>query len=592
MKDKYILGIHGFSSKSDRTMHNSGVCILKNGEILASIDEERYSRKKNEGKFPFSSLNDIFKIIGLKPENIDLVAMPDRSPLWQFGAVTKYAIHTFFNTGIFLNNYLRETYRFSDLKRHIPENLQHTQKIFVEHHIAHAASAYYTSPWEKVTIITIDGMGDFSMSGITAIGNSGKIKVLKRLNGFYSPGLFYMIITEILGFISGRHEGKVTGLAAYGKYNKELDDIFKQFIRYDNKKRDFFSKNVAYEINDYISKKWVNGFNPNIGTNSFDEKLYLAQKEKQLLTFRKPLESFSKEDIAFAAQKRLEEIVLEHVENTVKLTNIKNIVLAGGVFANVKLNQKIQELDCVDNVYIFPAMNDSGLSVGAALYTEYNLLNNKFNPKPLKTVNLGKEFLNSEIQSTLDKNNIKFQKPENIEYEIAKLLSDGKIIAHFNGRMEYGPRALGNRSILACATDVEINNTLNKKLNRTEFMPFAPAILEEYASSMYENWDKNNVPSRFMTMTFNVTDKHKELAPATVHVDGTARPQVVSYSDNPRFYNIIKNYYELTGIPIVINTSFNIHEEPIVNTPSEALKILKQNSVDILVLNDFLIEKQ
>lgn len=592
MKDRYILGIHGFSSKSDRTMHNSGVCIVKNGEILASIDEERYSRKKNEGRFPFAAIDDIFKITDLKPENINFVSMPDKSPLWQFGAVTKYAIQTLFDTGIFLNNYLRETYRFSDLKRYIPENLQHTKKIFVEHHIAHAASAYYTSPWENATIITIDGMGDFSMSGITAVGNSGKIKVLKRLNGFYSPGLFYMIITEILGFISGRHEGKVTGLAAHGKYNKKLDDIFKQFINYDNKRRDFFSKNIAYEINDYISKKWVNGFNPNIGTNSFDEKLYLAQKEKQLQTFRKPLEGFSKEDIAFAAQKRLEEIVLEHVVNTVKQTNISNIVLAGGVFANVKLNQKIQELACVDNIYIFPAMNDSGLSVGAALYTEYGLLKNKFTPKPLKTVNLGRKYLNSEIQSILDNNKIKYQTPENIEYEIAKLIADGKIIAHFNGRMEYGPRALGNRSILASAINVEINDTLNKKLKRTEFMPFAPAILAEHAINMYENWNKNNVPSRFMTITFNVTHKHKELAPATVHLDGTARPQVVNYYDNPRFYNIIKHYYELTGIPIVINTSFNIHEEPIVNTPLEALKILRQNSVDILVLNDFLIEKQ
>lgn len=592
MKDKYILGIHGFSSKSQRTMHNSGVCIVKNGEIIAAIDEERYSRNKNEGRFPIKALDDIFKICGIKPENIDFVAMPDKSPLWQFKAVTKYAIRTFFDTGIFLNNYLKETYRISELKRHLPKNLKHAKKIFVEHHVAHASSAYHTSPWQNATIITIDGMGDFSMSGVTAIGKSGKIKVLKRLNGFYSPGLFYMIITEVLGFISGRHEGKVTGLAAYGKFNKKLDAIFKDFIKYNDKKTDFFSKNVAYEINDYISKKWVNGFNPNIGTNSFDEKIYLAQKEKQLLSFRKPLKDFSKEDIAFAVQKRLEDIILQHVIKTVKQTNIKNVVLAGGVFANVKLNQKIQELDCVDNVYIFPAMNDSGLSVGASLYTEYNILKNKFNPKPLKTVNLGKEYSNKEIQIILDKNNIDYKKPDNIEKVIAKLISEGKIIAHFNGRMEYGPRALGNRSILASATNVNINKTLNERLKRTEFMPFAPAILAEHAKDMYKNWNENNISSQFMTMTFNVTDKHKKLAPATVHIDGTARPQVVNHSDNSRFYNIIKNYYELTGIPIIINTSFNIHEEPIVNTPTEALKILKQNSVDILILNDFLIENK
>ena len=219
-------------------------------------------------------------------------------------------------------------------------------------------------------------------------------------------------------------------------------------------------------------------------------------------------------------------------------------------------------------------------------------MKNKFNPKPLKTVNLGRKYSNQEIQLILDKISIDYKKPDNIEKEIAKLILEGKIIAHFNGRMEYGPRALGNRSILASATDININKSLNERLRRTEFMPFAPAILAEHAKDMYENWNENNIPSQFMTMTFNVTDKHKKLAPATVHIDGTARPQVVNYSDNSRFYNIIKNYYELTGIPIIINTSFNIHEEPIVNTPSEALKILKQSSVDILILNDFLIENK
>lgn len=590
MKDIYILGIHGFSSKSQRSMHNSGVCIVKNGKILTAIDEERYSRKKNEGRFPIEALNDVFEICGIKPENIDFVAMPDKSPLWQFKSVTKYAIKTYCETGIFLNNYLRETYRTSELRRYLPDNLRHAKKIFVEHHVAHASSVYHTCPWKDATIITIDGMGDFSMSGITAIGKSGKINVIKRLNGFYSPGLFYMIITEILGFVSGRHEGKVTGLAAYGKPNKKLELIFNEFIKYDDKKSDFFSKNVAYEINDYISKKWVNGFNPNIDSNSFDEKEYLAQKEKQLLSFRLPLKEFSKEDIAFAVQKRLEDIVLEHVVNTIKHTNIKNIVLAGGVFANVKLNQKIQELDCVENVFVFPAMNDSGLSVGAALYTEYSILKKKFYPKKLESVNLGKEYSNEEIQIILDQNKIEYKKPINIEKKIAKLLASGKIIAHFNGRMEYGPRALGNRSILASATNDNINKTLNDRLNRSEFMPFAPAVLAKYAKDLYIKWSDKNIPSQFMTMTFNVTEKHKKIAPATVHIDGTARPQVVSRTSNSRFYKIIKEYYELTGIPIIINTSFNIHEEPIVNTPNEALKVLKQKSIDILILNNFLIE--
>ena len=589
IKDKYILGLHGFSSKSQRTMHNSGVCIIKNGEIIAAIDEERYSRVKNEGSFPVKALNDIFKICKINAKSIDYVAMPDNTPLWQFKSVTKYAIKTYFETGVFLNHYLKGIYRIYDLKRHLPDNLKHAKKIFIEHHIAHASSAYYTSPWKDATIITIDGMGDFSISGITAIGESGKIKVLKRLNGFYSPGLFYMIITEILGFISGRHEGKVTGLAAYGKFNKDLDNIFKQFIEYDKNKSDFFSRNIAYEINNYICKKWVNEFNLNLSTNFFDEREYLKQKEKQLLSFREPLKEFSKEDIAFAVQKRLEDIVLDHIDNTIRQTNIKNLVLAGGVFANVKLNQKIKELKCIDNVYIFPAMNDSGLSVGSALYVEYNTLGKEFNPTQLKTVNLGPEYSNKEIQEALCKSSLRYKRPSNIEKEIATFIKKGKIVAHFNGRMEYGPRSLGNRSILASPENSTINNTLNKRLNRTEFMPFAPAILAEHAKDMYKYWDTGNTSAKFMTMAFHATDRHKKMAPATVHIDGTARPQVVSYSDNPRLYNIIKNYYELTGVPIIINTSFNLHEEPIVNTPEEAIKILTQHSIDILILNDFII---
>lgn len=564
-----ILGLHGFSSKSNYKLHNTGVAIVKHGEIVAAIDEERYSRIKTDGSFPNKSLKDIYKISGILPSEINIVAIPDKSPLWQLLKVSEYIFKTFLETGVFMHSYLYKAIKRAFKKRHIPKNLSHAKKIYVEHHLAHAASAYYTCPWVNATIITIDGMGDYSMSGAFGVGENGKIKIYKRLNGFYSPGMFYTIITDFLGFIAGRHEGKVTGLAAFGNSDK-LYEKFKNIISYKSDKMDFYSKILPFEINRYS---------------------YEYGKER-LYKFNKIISGYSKKDIAATAQRILEENVTNLVKDVIAKTNIKNLVLAGGVFANVKLNQKIQELDCVDNVYIFPAMNDSGLSVGASLYTEYNILKNKFNPKPLKTVNLGREYSNKEIQLILDKNNIDYERPDNIEREIAKLISEGKIIAHFNGRMEYGPRALGNRSILASATNIKINKTLNERLKRTEFMPFAPAILVEHAKDMYENWDENNIPSQFMTMTFNVTDKHKELAPATVHIDGTARPQVVYYTDNPQFYNIIKNYYELTGIPIIINTSFNIHEEPIVNTPTEALKILKQNSIDILILNDFLIQKK
>ena len=566
-----ILGLHGFSAKSKTKLHNTGVAITKNGKIIAAVDEERYSRIKNDGSFPFKSLEDIYKIANISPKNIDIVAIPDKKPIQQLFLVTKYVFKTFLETGIFMYRYLYKAIkRTFEPKRYMPANLSNAKKIFVEHHIAHAASAYYTCPYNEATIITVDGMGDYAVSGTIGTGIKGKIKILKRLNGFYSPGLFYTIITDYLGFTAGRHEGKITGLAAYGNYKKIYKSISK-FISFNHKKNDFYSKVMPYEIDRY----------------SFE-----YGKKERLYKFNQVFKNESKEDIAASAQKILEDIIVNLIKKSIQKTGIKQLVLAGGVFANVKLNQKIQELDCVNEVYIFPAMSDSGLSVGAALYVEYHILKNKFIPKALSNINFGREYTNEEIQLILEKNKITYKKPANIEYEIAKLISSGKIIAHFNGRMEYGPRALGNRSILAQATNTEINKTLNKRLKRTEFMPFAPAILYEYADKMYKNWHKNNIPSQFMTMTFDVTEEHKKIAPATVHIDGTARPQIVKISENKRFYNIINEYYKLTGIPIIINTSFNIHEEPIVNTPTEALKILRQNSVDILILNDFLIEKQ
>ncbi|MDG1271788.1 MAG: carbamoyltransferase C-terminal domain-containing protein [Flavobacteriaceae bacterium] len=594
MKDVYVLGIHGFSAHSSRSMHNSGVALLKNGEVIFASDEERFSRIKNDGAFPFQALEAMYKETGITPKKIAYVAMPDRKPIWQLRKVIKYIAKTYFETGVFASNYLRESLkRTMQLKRIVPENLSHCRVFFVEHHLAHAASVYYSSPWQNSTIISIDGSGDFSMSGLVGIGKRNKIDIVKRLNGFYSPGIYYMIITEILGFISGRHEGKVTGLAAFGKYNSELKKHFETFLQYKKDKLDFFSKNVAFEIDDYISKHWVNGYNPELGTGSIAEQEYAKIKQQQLSTFRVHLTNHTKEDIAYAAQNRLEEVITEHIETVVQKTKVKSVCVAGGVFANVKLNQKIKELDCVDNLFVYPAMNDSGLSVGSALHVYHSVLKNDFKGKIIKNLYLGIDTKNDdEVESLLKKKKIQHEKIDNIELKIAQALRSNKIVAHFYGRSEYGPRALGNRSIFAPAINANVNDSLNKKLNRKEFMPFAPILLAEDATELILNWNKVEENTRFMTMTYNVTPKMKDIAPAVVHIDGTARPQIIKPSDNERVYNILKEYKKVTGIPVLVNTSFNLHEEPIVNTPEDALKVLEQKAVDVLVINNFYIEKK
>lgn len=594
MRDTYILGIHGFSAHSNRTMHNSGVALLKNGEIIFASDEERFTRIKNDGAFPFQALEAMYKETGVLPKDITYVAMPDKKPIWQLRKVIKYIIKTYLDTGVFASNYLRESLkRTLQLKRIVPENLSHCKLFFVEHHLAHAASAYYSATWDNATIITIDGSGDFSMSGLVGIGKGNKINITKRLNGFYSPGIYYMIITEILGFISGRHEGKVTGLAAFGEQNKVLKKHFETLLQYKKEKIDFFSEKVAFEIDDYISKHWANEYNPELETGSSAEQEYKKIIKQQLSTFRVCLENHSKEDIAYAAQNRLEEVVTEHVNTVVSRTGIKDVCVAGGIFANVKLNQKIRELKNVNNLFVYPAMNDSGLSVGAALQVHHSILNNSFNGKVPTNLYLGTDNVkNDEIEALLNSKNIHFEKPDNIELKIAKALSSNRIVAHFNGRSEYGPRALGNRSIFAPATDYSINESLNKKLNRTEFMPFAPIVLFEDANELFMNWNEKEHNSRFMTITYNVTSKMKKVAPAVVHIDSTARPQIINKTDNERIYNILKEYKKITNIPVLINTSFNLHEEPIVNTPEDALKVLKQKSVDVLIINNFYIEQQ
>ncbi len=293
-----------------------------------------------------------------------------------------------------------------------------------------------------------------------------------------------------------------------------------------------------------------------------------------------------------AAQKRLEDIVLPFVNDALNLTGEGRVALAGGVFANVKLNQRILELPNVEEIYIHPNMTDGGLATGAALFAYYRHFDNdeKRGPRFIGTVLLGPHFDDKRIEKALNKYGIGFRKVDRIEEEIASAIHSNRIVGHFHGRMEYGPRALGNRSILASPADPEINTYLNDRLHRTEFMPFAPAILEDYADSYLKGWKPDHVASRFMTITYEVTDEFVDKAPAAVHVDNTARPQIVRKNDNSRFYKIIGEYFKSSGIPLVINTSFNMHEEPIVCTPEDAIRSYQEGAVDVLVMNDFWIE--
>jgi len=504
----------------------------------------------------------------INPDRIDLVAFSDERPIWQMLNILKYCYKSFKRTGISLHNYIIESLkRTKDFRRLPPKELRNKPIKFIEHHLAHASSAYYTCPWKKATIITLDGMGDYCIGGSISLGMNGKIITIKQTNGFHSPGIFYMIVTDYLGFKPGRHEGKVTGLAAFGNPSC-LNESMKKIIVYRKDMGDFHSLKIPKAINECS----------------------LTKNQKCNLSYFKTVwDGNLKEDIAAAAQKRLEEIILLFINDGLKLTGERKLVLAGGIFANVKLNQRILENTSVQELYIHPNMNDAGLATGAALFAYNNLGNesSSYSPRFLENVYLGPEFTDKEIKTALKQSNCSFQIIDNIEEKIAMEINAGKILGHFWGRMEYGPRALGNRSILASPFADNINQILNKRLKRTEFMPFAPSILEEYASSFLEGWKPSHVAARFMTITYKASKEFRQKAPAAVHVDGTVRPQIVRHQDNPRFHSIINQFHQISGLPLLINTSFNMHEEPIVCSPRDAINALERGCVDILILNNY-----
>jgi carbamoyltransferase len=418
----------------------------------------------------------------------------------------------------------------------------------VEHHLSHAANAFFTSGFDEALVVTLDGYGS-GLAGSINVGRHGKIERVHCLEYPHSLGTFYEHVTSALGFKPSRHEGKIVGLAAYGD-PEVLGDVLR---------RRFVTQNGGFHI-----------VEPN---NVYFARLLAAQ--------------FPKIDVAAAYQRVLEEVACKYVAQYVKKTGLKNLVLSGGVVANVKLNQRLKEIPAISGIFIHPNMGDGGCGTGAALL---EFAGNPELGKPIANVYLGPEYSSAEITDALTRAQLPFTEYKPIEPKIAALLAGGSVVARFDGRMEYGPRALGHRSILYHAKEPAVNQWLNQRLGRTEFMPFAPATLYEHRAANYLNIDGAEHAATFMTVTFDCTDSMKRDCPAAVHVDGTARPQLVSAESSPGFHRILTEYYKLSGVPSVINTSFNMHEEPIVCSPEDAVRAFLQGNLDYLAIGNFLVE--
>jgi len=558
---KRILGISALDK-------DATACIYVDGEWKA-IAEERLSRVKMHAGFPKRAIVELLKCTGLRPEDLHQVVYPFM-PWWMEGSSMLYGyLHDIPFT--LTNNtpwdsrlrHLRTYWKWcidaiSDHRKYHYELMYelssmglHHKLTRIEHHASHAATAYLTSGFDEALALTFDWYGG-GLSGSVNLFNSKGIKRIYNFRYPHSMGLFYAQVTSALGFKSSQHEGKIVGLAAFGDSRILGPALLERFVCQRG--------NFHYR----------SGMDPEFSKN-------LAKR-------------FPREDVAAAYQYVLETIICRITSYWLKKTGLHDVVLAGGVAANVKLNQRIADLEEVQHIFIHPNMGDGGTCVGAIL--AFLLGNGDMKSKEWETCYLGPNFSNEQMEAAIKQAGLVPNHSENIEKDIAKILADGKVVARFAGAMEYGPRALGNRSILYPATDAKVNKWLNERLGRTEFMPFAPVTLFEHYQGHYINIDKSLASTRFMTITCDCTDLMKKESPAAVHVDGTARPQIIRREDNPNFYSILEEYYKLTGIPTLINTSFNMHEEPIVCTPEDAVRAFLEGNLDYLSIGPFIVPRK
>jgi carbamoyltransferase len=594
-----IIGIH--------YGHDANVAIIENGKVVFAISEERLNREKFYEGFPFLAIKESLRYTNLKPDDFDCIALSNSKAqdATLGNTLTNYYkrlnkkpplfVKIFSTPLLVFDNILMLKFRKLIAIRMVNNTIAKLGfsrgKIkCIEHHLCHAAGGFFLSGYKDAVVITGDGKGD-KISHQTYIANNNTFTLKNESSDYNSVGLFYSCVTFFLGFKPLRHEGKITGLAAFGdlkktshidfplSFNKDSSSVENSFLK-------DIGKSGYYKVFIKLFRENPKLFFKILISKSYFEFEYARYKWMEFL--KDNLSKFTKEDVAAFAQNHFEKILVDMVESQI-LDKKTNVVLSGGNFANVRLNQKISEIDGVKSVYIMPAMGDGGLAVGAALWEYWS--NKKWNHKLLSLAYLGPEYSDEEIQDILNFEKLSFEKKSNISKYVAEMMASGKIVGRFNGRMEWGPRALGNRSILASAKDELINQTLNDRLNRTEFMPFAPIILEDYASEYFLGYKSTDLAPRFMTITYDVAESKKDSIAAAVHVDGTARPQVVRKNENSTLYKVLDEYNKLTGVPSVINTSFNMHEEPIVCTPNDAIRAFKEGAVDVLAIGNFIVER-
>ncbi len=569
MPDSTQRVILGVSSSYD-----SGATVLVDGRVAAAVNEERMNRVKSYSGFPAQAVAECLRLAGVTASDIDAVAVGGLMNFpYENGVDAKggrYAVSGWLSRvgllrvllGYLPFAYLLRAFFGNRIDRVFNDHATFKSALralgirapirYLDHHLCHNASAYYASGFDRCYAVSIDAFGDCFSSRIYACAG-GRMRLRRTIPAYHSPAHHYAYITALLGFTPTRHEGKVTGLAAMGN-PAETAKIIGERLTYSARRRSALVRGYYHR----------------------PELAYLS----------KALERFSREDIAAGVQQVLEQVVVRFLADNIPDIAATRIVLSGGVMANVRLNQKILELGFRD-LYVFPHMGDGGLAVGACY--AFNARSGTARNVPLADVYLGTGYGDREIEEALGGSGFDWHRSDDVERETAEQVAAGRIVARFTGRMECGPRALCNRSILYKADDPSVNTWLNHRLNRTEFMPFAPVLLREDAPRFLKGYDESrSTAARYMTITYAVTEECKVNAAAIVHVDGTARPQIVDRDANPSMFGILTEYKRLRGFSIMVNTSFNMHEAPIIRTPQEAVESVKQAGLDVLAIGDYL----
>jgi carbamoyltransferase len=552
--------------------HDAAAALLRDGEIIAACQEERLSRKKHDANFPARAVKYVLREAGIGPEKLDAVGFYDK-PLLKFERMLSTYVATFPRS---FNSFRKAMPVWIKEKLWVPSLIRKELRpykgpiYFAEHHMSHAASCFLVSPFEEAAILTVDGVGEWATASFGR-GKGSEITLFKEIRFPHSLGLLYSAFTYYLGFKVNSAEYKVMGLAPYGK-PVHYDRIMKEMVHLNEDGS--FKLDMKYFSYDYGLRMTNGAFDEFFGGPPRKPETWMNEREF---------------DIAASVQKVCEEVVLTMARYIHRETGLDRLCMAGGVALNCVANGRVIRETPFKQLFVQPAAGDAGGSVGVAHWL-YNTLEKQPRGKPWTHAYLGPGYSDQEIREYLDANAIPYSAPGRQELleRTARLIADGNVVGWFQGRLEFGPRALGGRSILADPRDPKMRDTLNMKIKfREGFRPFAPSVLAERNAE----WFEIECDSPYMLLVAQVREG-KRVIPSVTHVDGSARIQTVSREASPLYYDLIREFDRLTGVPVVINTSFNVRGEPIVCTPHDAYLCFMRTNMDHLVLGPYLLEKQ